>query len=140
MGPGWVLGALPRLSEPQKEYKHEICESQRIGCGCDLIRYKFGPGELRKALCSSGLSTAMAMITGCTRRLTAKVKSVKACHVSGLFEGCNLSFRPFKALPSGLCASRCLSPLGPMMLQQRQLHQSTPRFNTAPWQHRHASA
>ncbi|CAE7939732.1 unnamed protein product, partial [Symbiodinium necroappetens] len=54
----------------------------------------------------------MAMITGCTRRLTAKVKSVKA-------------------LPSGLCASRCLSPLGPMMLQQRQLHQSTPRFNTA---------
>ena len=50
--------------------------------GYSMFRCKSGPGELRKALCSSGLSTAMAMITGCTRRLTAKVKSVKACQVS----------------------------------------------------------
>ena len=60
--------------------------------GYSMFRCKSGPGELRKALCSSGLSTAMAMITGCTRRLTAKVKSVKACQVSGLFAGCSASF------------------------------------------------
>ncbi|CAE7034377.1 unnamed protein product [Symbiodinium microadriaticum] len=52
MGPGWVLGALPRLSEPQKEYKHEICESQRaLDCHGDDYRLHsapYGEGEVRE--------------------------------------------------------------------------------------------
>eukprot|EP00439_Symbiodinium_sp_Y106_P011167 s16529_g1.t1 len=52
MGPGWVLGALSGLSEPQTEWKDERSESARaLDCHGDDYRLHsapYGEGEVRE--------------------------------------------------------------------------------------------